>query len=175
MSEKVGKISTALGKAQKKMGKAVKSSANPFFKSKYADLTACIDAVLPALNSEGIALFQGSEYDVEHRVFFVTTMLIHSSGEFLKNKMFVPITKNDAQGVGAAQTYGRRFSLASVCGLGQEDDDGNSISIQKLGEKKTAGVPTMAQNGASPTQNAATQKRPQPTSKPVAAKVQVTT
>jgi hypothetical protein len=50
------KIATALVKAQKAFGPALKSSTNPHFKSKYADLAACIEAVIDALNNNGIAL-----------------------------------------------------------------------------------------------------------------------
>ena len=160
-SPTIGKIAQALCKAQLKMGKAQKSADNPYFKSKYADLSACIDTVLPVLNAEGIALIQGSDYNLENKAFFVTTTLIHTSGEWLKSKLFVPITKHDAQGVGAAQTYGRRYLLASMCALGQEDDDGNSISLNKLGKGKKAGVPKMATT-ASPSNLTATAAIPQP-------------
>ena len=161
-STTIGKIAQALCKAQLNMGKAQKSADNPYFKSKYADLSACIDTVLPVLNAEGIALIQGSDYDLESKAFFVTTTLMHTSGEWLKSKLFVPITKHDAQGVGAAQTYGRRYLLASMCALGQEDDDGNSISLNKLGKGKKAGVPKMATTAASPSNTTATAAIPQP-------------
>ena len=159
MSNTIGELAKSLCNAQNNMGKALKTSSNPFFKSKYADLTVCIDAVLPSLNEEGIALVQGSEYDPDTKTFFVTTTLLHASGEWIKSKIYVPVDKLNAQGIGSAQTYGRRYLLASMCGLGQEDDDGNSIS--KL-EKGKAGVPQMA-NGASPKKpQPATAKKPQP-------------
>ena len=172
-SNSIAELARCLANAQNKMGKATKASDNPFFKSKYADLTSCLDAVLPALNEEGIALVQGSEYDPGTKTFFVTTTLLHLSGEWIKSKVYVPLNKLDAHGVGAAFTYGRRFMVAAMCSLGQEDDDGNSIS--KL-EKKQAGVPRMAHNASPKIQRPATTKNPQPAvsaKKPVAAKVRV--
>ena len=129
MSTSIDKLAKSLAIAQSQMGKAAKSSTNPFFKSKYADLTACLDSVLPHLNANEISLVQGNDFDPEHKLFFVTTMLIHSSGQWLKSKIYIPVTKLDAQGIGSASTYGRRYLVAAMCGLGQEDDDGNSISL----------------------------------------------
>ena len=173
-SATIGKIAAAMCKAQSDMGSALKSSDNPFFKSKYADVSECLKAALPALNDNGIALIQGSDWDSANKAFFVTTTLLHTSGEWIASKLYVPITKHDAQGVGAAMTYGRRFLLSGMCALAQADDDGNSISLQKL-EKGKAGVPRMAQLGASPNTKQTTTIRPQPTSNSVVpAKVSTT-
>ena len=160
-SSSIGKIAGALCKAQADMGAATKSANNPFYHSKYADVSECLKATLPALNKNGIALVQGSEWDASTKTFFVTTQLIHNSGEWLGSRLFVPITKMDAQGVGAAQTYGRRYLLSAMVGLTQEDDDGNSISLERT---KRAGAPQMAQRGASPkTVTASTSKTVQTT------------
>jgi len=120
-------ICGALVKAQKGFGPALKSSQNPHFKSRYADLSACVEAVVEALNNNGIALTQHTHH-AEGGV-CVETILIHESGEDLSfGKLFVPSSKNDAQGYGSALTYARRYSLMAACGLAPEDDDGNAAS-----------------------------------------------
>ena len=120
-------IATALVKAQKAFGPALKSSTNPHFKSRYADLAACVEAVITGLNDNGIALIQKC-YDCENGV-MVETMFIHESGEMLEcGILHVPASKQDPQGYGSALTYARRYSLMAACGIAPEDDDGNQAS-----------------------------------------------
>ena len=120
-------IATALVKAQKAFGKALKTSTNPHFRSKYADLSACVAAVIDALNDNGIALMQ-QFHECEKGV-IVETLFIHESGEQLSGgKLFVPAIKFDAQGIGSCATYARRYSLLAATGLAPEDDDGNDAS-----------------------------------------------
>lgn len=119
-------ISTALVKAQKEFGPALKTSTNPHFKSRYADLSACIEAVIDGLNNNGIALIQQT-HECQDGV-IVETLLIHESGETLScGKLHVPASKHDAQGFGSALTYARRYSIMSL-GIAPEDDDGNAAS-----------------------------------------------
>ena len=117
-------IATALVKAQKAFGPALKTSTNPAFRSKYAKLENCIDAVIDALNENGIMLMQHTH---EHPTgVVVETLFLHESGEVVSNgKLYVPAAKNDPQGFGSALTYARRYSLMSACGIAPEDDDGN--------------------------------------------------
>lgn len=120
-------IATALVKAQKAFGPALKTATNPHFRSRYADLSACVEAVMDGLNNNGIALVQ-QLHEAEHGV-TVETVFIHESGEMLNcGKLFVPATKQDAQGFGSALTYARRYSLMAACGIAPEDDDGNAAS-----------------------------------------------
>jgi hypothetical protein len=120
-------IATALVKAQKAFGPALKTATNPHFRSRYADLSACVEAVMDGLNDNGIALVQ-QLHEAEHGV-TVETVFIHESGEMLNcGKLFVPATKQDAQGFGSALTYARRYSLMAACGIAPEDDDGNAAS-----------------------------------------------
>jgi hypothetical protein len=120
-------LATALVKAQKAFGPALKSSTNPHFKSRYADLAACVEAVIDALNDNGIALIQ-KNYDCANGV-MIETMFIHESGEMLEcGILHVPANKQDAQGYGSALTYARRYSLMAACGIAPEDDDGNVAS-----------------------------------------------
>lgn len=120
-------IATALVKAQKDFGPALKASSNPHFKSKYADLSACVEAVIDSLNANGIALVQ-QLFDSTGGV-TVETVFIHESGEMLNcGKLYVPANKQDPQGYGSALTYARRYSLMASCGIAPEDDDGNAAS-----------------------------------------------
>jgi hypothetical protein len=120
-------IATALVKAQKAFGPALKSSTNPHFRSRYADLSACVEAVIEGLNEAGIALIQRTSED--HIGVTVETVFVHESGEMLEcGKLHVPASKQDPQGYGSALTYARRYSLMAACGIAPEDDDGNAAS-----------------------------------------------
>lgn len=127
----VGKqIAAAFVKAQLAFGPALKSSTNPHFRSKYADLSACVEAVIDALNKNGIGLMQKT-YECKDGV-MVETVFIHESGEIMEcGLLHVPATKHDAQGFGSALTYARRYSLQAACGIAPEDDDGNAASKPK--------------------------------------------
>jgi hypothetical protein len=120
-------IASALVKAQKEFGPALKSSTNPHFRSKYADLAACIEAVIDALNNNGIYLMQLTE---EHEGGVkVSTTFIHESGEQLSGgSLFMPAIKHDAQGYGSALSYARRYSLMAACAISGVDDDGNQAT-----------------------------------------------
>ena len=121
------KIASAIVKAQKAFGPALKDKTNPAFRSKYADLGACIEAVIDALNSNGIALIQ-KQHPHDGGV-TVETIFLHESGEtFSAGLLSVPAAKQDPQGYGSALTYARRYSLMAACGIAPEDDDGNAAS-----------------------------------------------
>tara|TARA_Y100000004_G_C8956028_1_gene430875 strand:- start:3858 stop:4334 length:477 start_codon:yes stop_codon:yes gene_type:complete len=129
MSEKIDKIATALAKVQSEMGTVSKSSVNPFFKSKYADINDVLITALPVLSKNGISVFQGNRYCTISNGFYVTTMLMHGSGQWLKTEVRLPLDKKrDAQAVGSACTYGRRYGLAAAVGIAMFDDDGNAAS-----------------------------------------------
>ena len=120
-------ISTALVRAQKNFGPAIRNAANPHFRSRYADLAACLDAVQPALNEAGIAILQKA-VPCDSGV-AVETVFMHESGETISCGTFhVPAAKADPQGYGSALTYARRYSLMAACGIAPEDDDGNAAS-----------------------------------------------
>jgi hypothetical protein len=121
------KIASAFVKAQKAFGPALKSSTQPHVRSRYADLSACVEAVIDALNANGIALMQKT-YECKEGV-MVETIFVHESGEVMESGLLhVPAVKHDAQGYGSALTYARRYSLMAACGIAPEDDDGNSAS-----------------------------------------------
>ena len=121
---------TAFVKAQKSFGAALKTSTNPHFRSKYADLSACVEAVIDGLHANNLALIQcthPSESGVS-----VETILLHESGGRISGGVFhVPASKQDPQGYGSALTYARRYSLMATCGIAPEDDDGNAASKKR--------------------------------------------
>jgi hypothetical protein len=127
-------VSAALVRAQRAFGPALKSATNPHFKSRYADLAACVEAVIDALNANGLALIQ-KQHPADGGV-AVETIFVHESGESLSAGILqVPAAKQDPQGYGSALTYARRYSLMAACGIAPEDDDGNrateSVNINR--------------------------------------------
>lgn len=124
-SDSLGQIAKALVSAQKVMGNATKDSKNPFFKSKYADLNAVREAVLPSLNANGISVLQPTIF-LDGRK-FVQTVFLHESGEFISGLTEVLSAKElDAQAQGSGISYARRYGLQSLANVGAEDDDGQA-------------------------------------------------
>jgi hypothetical protein len=136
METPIGKqIATAFVKAQAQFGKALKTSVNPHFKSKYADLSSCIDAVIGALNANGIGLMQRT-FECKDGV-LLETIFVHESGEVMECGMIhVPASKHDAMGFGSALTYARRYSLLTAAGLAADDDDDGVAASRKPKETK---------------------------------------
>ena len=136
-------IATALVKAQAEMRTPKKGSINPFFKNKYADLNDVLEAVVPALNENGIVVLQPL-VNIDGKN-FVKTVLMHESGETFESLAEIFCNKqNDAQAYGSGITYARRYALSSICGIGSEDDDGQkavtkpSATIEILKKAKEA-------------------------------------
>jgi hypothetical protein len=135
-------VCAALVKAQQSFGPALKDKTNPAFRSKYADLGACIEAVIDALNSNGIALVQ--KLHPNEGGVAIETMFVHESGEvFSAGLLTVPAVKQDPQGYGSALTYARRYSLMAACGIAPEDDDGNAAVKAKPTERHRAIEPVV--------------------------------
>lgn len=120
-------LASAMASAFADIQAAMKDSNNPHFKSKYADITAVIEAIKPALVRHQLFFTQRPE-PVERGV-QVETVLHHANGETLSlGKLFVPANKQDAQGFGSALTYARRYALVTAFGVPTEDDDGNAAA-----------------------------------------------
>ena len=121
--ENLGK---ALSLAQSQMLGAKKDAINPHFRSKYADLESVWQGCRDALTNNGLSVVQMPGFEDGMCVLY--TQLIHSSGEWIRSRSAAPILKQDAQAVGSALTYLRRYALAAVVGVCPEDDDGNGCS-----------------------------------------------
>jgi len=135
------KIAPAFVKAKKEFGPALKDKTNPAFRSKYADLGTCLEAVEDALLNNGIALIQETSEDATGVT--VETVFLHESGETIRGgKLHVPAAKQDPQGYGSALTYARRYSVMAACGIAPEDDDGNAATkaTQAVRNKPTDGA-----------------------------------
>jgi hypothetical protein len=125
-SENINELSTALAKAQAKITNAAKDSVNPHLKSSYADLASIWNACREPLSENGLAVIQSPEL-VDGGV-ILTTRLMHSSGQWVQGNLKIPVNKNDAQGVGSAISYGRRYALAAMVGVTAGDDDGTAAT-----------------------------------------------
>lgn len=137
----VGKLALALAKAQGVMNGAVKDAANPFFKSKYADLASVWDACRKPLAENELAVAQS--VSAHGATVTVTTYLIHSSGESITSSLSLTAKGDDPQSIGSAITYGRRYGLSAMVGIAPEDDDGNAASQpQRAQPAPPAHVPT---------------------------------
>jgi hypothetical protein len=128
-------ISAALVKAQKQFAPALKTNTNPHFKSKYVGLDGCVEAVIDALNDNGIYLMQKNHPN--DTGIAVETIFIHESGESISGGVLtVPADKQNPQGYGSALTYARRYSLMAACGIAPEDDDGQAASKPVIKKKE---------------------------------------
>ena len=132
-SDTMAKIAPALAKALGEIHNATKDSKNPHFKNSYASLAAVIDATKATLADHGLVVVQAPGWN-ENRV-TVTTRIVHASGEWIEATAEAPVPKADPQGVGSAVTYLRRYSLAAICGITQEDDDGETASRRPVQTK----------------------------------------
>jgi len=131
--KKTDTFNAAFCKAQRLIGGARKTSTNPHFKSKYADLKECFNACSDILNEHDIHITQPTMLEGEH--FVIRTILTHVSGETMQD-FGVPIVgwqgaKNPAQAFGSGQTYARRYGLCGMVGIAPEDDDGQSLTQDK--------------------------------------------
>lgn len=125
-SAELKNLAPALVKVQSKLKGAIKDSENPFFHSKYADLASVWDACRSALTENGFSVSQGTGGD--GNTVTVTTLLLHSSGEWIKDTLGLIPKDKTPQGIGSCITYGRRYSLAAMVGVNSEDDDGAAAS-----------------------------------------------
>lgn len=152
-SEQINELAAALAKAQGQIEGTKKSSSNPFFKSKYADLAECWNTCREALTANEISVIQMPEEINENGRLNITTMLAHSSGQYISSTLTMTVTKLDPQAIGSAITYGRRYALAAMVGLAQEDDDGEkAMARQEKKDKKPVESPinitSVSENGA---------------------------
>ena len=154
-SQTIGKISDALAKAQGQMKPALFNAVNPHYKSKYASLASIREACRDALSQNNIAVIQSTSVE-ENRV-IVTTLLAHGeSGEWIRDQLSLKLMKEDAQAVGSAITYARRYSLSSMIGIvADEDDDGeNAVKRPQNGKSSDPKLVVVNKNKPSGKKNA---------------------
>jgi hypothetical protein len=140
-SESLANISPALVKAINAIEGVKKGAANPFFKSKYANLESVIEAAHDALSDNGLAVMQGPG-PMDGNCITLTTRLVHESGEWIETDFSLPAGKMDPQAAGSAITYARRYSLMAMLNMPAVDDDGEASMPRstKPGEPKNPNV-----------------------------------
>lgn len=135
-SKEINELAKALVAVQAELQPAIKDSANPFFKSKYADLLSVVKVSRKLLTDHGLAVIQTNE-PCENGVVIVTT-LAHTSGQWIKGRLFIPPVKSDPQAFVASNTYGRRSAYSAIIGIvTDEDDDGETASGRRGDEDVT--------------------------------------
>jgi len=127
-SESINELASALCAAQSQMGGAVKDSANPFFKSSYADLTSVIKAIKQPFADNGLSYTQFPVTDENGKG--VCTRLMHVSGQWLEGQFTLPVVKRDPQAASSSLTYARRVSLSAIAGIPTADDDAESAMLR---------------------------------------------
>lgn len=136
-SDSIKALAKALSKFQNEVGVIPKNSTNPYFNSKYADLSDILTAIKKPLHAAGLSISQFPTG--EHTL---TTILMHESGEFISSAYSMTPKKDDPQGIGSAITYQRRYALGAVLGLNiDEDDDANAASGKDTKSKAKAKKP----------------------------------
>lgn len=128
-SETIGALAAALAKAQSEISGAVKDAANPFFKSKYADLESVWQACRKPLTDNGLSVVQTTRYTAD--TLMLITTLMHASGEWIAGEMPVLMKDYSPQAQGSGLTYARRYALAALVGVYQTDDDAEAAMSRK--------------------------------------------
>ena len=135
MSESIEKIAAALALAQGEMKPAIKDKENPFYKSSYADLASVWGACRVPLAKNGISVVQVPTLSAGKMV--LITMLLHTSGQYIRGEYPVVPLKTDPQGIGSALSYARRYSLAAMVGICTDDDDDGETAQGRKPETKS--------------------------------------
>lgn len=128
-SETIKNIAGALNSLHAEMGKVRKDAENPFFNSKYSTLEAVSDVSREPLINNKLVITQTVSVDVGNTTVVETTLIHAETGEYISSSIPVINKKGDMQGMGSAITYARRYGLAAILGIVQEDDDGNTTSM----------------------------------------------
>lgn len=129
-SENINDIAKAINAFRQVVKQPAKDGDNPFLKSRYVQLEGVVDAIDRALPDTGLAYTQ--DVVSEGNQVSVTTLIFHTSGQFIElGPLSVPVTKNDAQAFGSAETYARRYSLSAAFGITSDldDDDGAAAGV----------------------------------------------
>lgn len=152
MSPSIAELAKALAKAQSVMKHAAKTKTNPFHKNKYADLTDVWDVLRKPLSDNGLSIVQLPATDQGYLV--LTTMLLHTSGEWISSVFRLKSKAETAQEIGGALTYARRYALAAITGnSSDDDDDGNYATGVTQAKESRKPVETSFYSGKDERQN----------------------
>jgi hypothetical protein len=143
------KLAAAIVKVQAALENVTKDAVNPHFKSHYASLPHILDTVRPVLAAHGLAIVQWPCTSDDGRIGIRTTIL-HESGEQMEHVFTVRPSKDDPQGAGSAISYCRRYALAAVLNIGQDDDDGEAASVRPPARQPAARKPPQPRAASAP-------------------------
>lgn len=130
-TESIKNISQALVEFQSAVKQPKKDKSNPFFKSKYVPLESIVEVITEEAPKHGLSFMQSPCSD-EHGRIGISTIVMHSSGEYIEYEpVFMKAEKNNAQGSGALITYLRRYTLSSIFSITSDEDD-NSYSTNTI-------------------------------------------
>jgi hypothetical protein len=147
-SENIAELAIALSKAQAENGTVHKDAKNPFFKSNYASLAQVWETVRPALTANGLSVVQLPSQDASG--YYVESMLIHSSGQWIKCRTYMKPVKEDPQGIGSLISYARRYALQSLVMVCPDDDDGELAMGRSTSVPQARTIPPKALAPATP-------------------------
>ena len=133
-SDNINELANALNKAQNEMGGAIKSSVNPFYKSSYSDLSSVIKVIKQPFADNGLSFVQFPITSEGGKGVGVSTMIMHSSGQWVQGEYLLPMDKITAQGAGSAITYARRYALQAMAGIPTVDDDAEGAMFRGQSE-----------------------------------------
>lgn len=138
-SENLGALADALAKAQGEIRPAKMNATNPFLKSKYADLGSVMDACRDVLSKYGLSFVQMAftpAMELHGAAVGVETMLMHESGQWIKEKFVLPVGEERGKSVmqvaGSAITYARRYALAAMLGIVADEDTDGAAVVSKI-------------------------------------------
>ncbi len=123
-SESIKNLAGKMLQVQKAGVDVSKSSVNPFFKSKYADLGEHIEAILPLCNDAGLWVSQ-----LPSTTSLCTLIVDSDSGEWIEGYYPIIVTGKTPQEIASQVTYSRRYSLGCIFNANAVDDDGGSSSL----------------------------------------------
>lgn len=138
MTQDIGKLTEALAKAKANFGPIIKNKtvSAGAFKYDYADLASIEEAITRPLCEQGLTIMQPLT-NIEGNQRALITMLVHTSGQWIKSIIPLSQYNGKVQDAGKEITYLRRYSLSSLLGISAEDDtDGatNTVEDKKLKE-----------------------------------------
>jgi hypothetical protein len=155
-STTLGALAKALAGAQLRLKDAKKDATNPHFRNRYASLASVREALSAVLPECGLSYVQSFEPHGDAGVCIVTTLL-HESGEWIRSRLYLPVSKKDAQGFGSAISYGRRYSLAAIVGIATDDDDDAEVAV-RVTPKAPASEPAVSNVSPLPNWEASAKK-----------------
>jgi hypothetical protein len=164
-SESVAAIATALAKAQTELTNPERAMVGTVYNARsdspqsfrYASLSSGLEIIRKALGGQQIAIAQTTDIDRASGTVNLTTVLLHTSGEWISSDWPVcPLSETSApRRMGAALTYARRYALFTMVGIAGEDDlDAPDLSRDQLNGDKpsTASLSNTVPAGGRPTQ-----------------------